>query len=459
MFTTRLMVAAVALTLAAFVAPAQAAQRYGWAPTVELSAAGQHAWSPEVAYSENGDAVFVWGRYTGSEYVAQMVTRSAAGTLGQVRRLADPATTALEGPKVDIDDAGNGLIAWTRWDGADWRVQARALENGVLDDIETLSDFGENASAPEVAVNAHGQGVVTWTRADDVTGDLIVEARTMSTAGDVGDLAVISESGQDAQGADVEIDRDGDAVIVWERYDLTDDLILTRWLDEDGTLNSVRTLSDSGHSADEPHVAINDAGAVAYAWTRWDGVNDRVQGRVDLIGAPLDSILTLSGSGQSADEARAAIDASGNALFAWTRWDGDDWRVQTVRLPAGDVPDAVESQSANGGHAGDAEIAIEPDGTAAIAWTRWDGATQETEAQVRRLPATGDAGVTVTRSSVGDEAGSPHVAVRSGDRIMLTYVGFDGANRRIKYSYGAPEGVLPGDVTTPTGGGQTAPGP
>ena len=83
MFTTRLMVAAVALTLAAFVAPAQAAQRYGWAPTVELSAAGQHAWNPEVAYSENGDAVFVWGRYTGYEYVAQMVTRSAAGTLGR----------------------------------------------------------------------------------------------------------------------------------------------------------------------------------------------------------------------------------------------------------------------------------------------------------------------------------------------------------------------------------------
>ena len=459
MFTTRLMVAAVALTLAAVVAPAQAAQRYGWTPSVELSAAGQHAWDPEVAYSENGDAVFVWNRYTGSDYVGQMVTRSAAGTLGSVRRLADPSTQGLEGPKVAIDDAGNALIAWTRWDGADWRVQARSLEDGVLGDIETLSDFGENASAPELAVNAEGEGVVTWTRTDDVTGNPMVEARTMSTAGDVGGLEVISDSGQEARGADVGIDGDGDAVLVWERYDVTDNLILTRWLDSDGTLNSERTLSLSGNSAQEPHVAINDAGAVAYAWTRSDGTNVRVQGRVDLIGAPLDSIMTLSASGQSADEARAAIDASGDSLFSWTRWDGDDWRVQTVRLPAGGVPDAVESQSANGGHASNAEIAIEPDGTAAIAWTRWDAATQETEAQVRKLPANGGVSATVTRSSAGEDPSEPHVAVRSGGTIMLTYEAFDGAYRRIKYSKGAPEGVLPDDVLTPTGGGHTAPGP
>ena len=122
------------------------------------------------------------------------------------------------------------------------------------------------------------------------------------------------------------------------------------------------------------------------------------------------------------------------------------------------MPDTVENQSANGGHASDAEIAIEPDGTAAIAWDRWDAATQESEAQVRRLPATGGAGTTVTRSSVGDDVDASDMAVGSGGRIMLTYEGFDGAHRRIKFSYGAVGSVL--DDATPTGGGgQTAPGP
>ncbi len=457
MFITRSIVVAAALTLAAFVAPAQATQLYGWAPSVQLSAAGQHAWDPEVAYSENGDAVFVWGRYTGSDYVGQVVTRSVSGTLDSVRRFADPSTQGLEGPKVGIDDDGNALIAWTRWDGADWRVQARTLEDGELGDIETLSDFGENASAPELAVNAEGEGVVTWTRTDDVTGNPTVEARTMSTSGDVGGLEIVSDSAEDAQGADVGIDGDGDAVIVWERYDVADDLILTRTLDEDGTLNSERALSLSGNSADEPHVAVDDSGAVSFAWTRSDGSNYRIQGRVDPIGAPLGSIMTLSASGQSAEEARTAIDATGDALFSWTRWDGDDWRVQTVRVPAGGVPDTVESQSANGGHASDAEIAIEPDGTAAIAWTRWDAATLETEAQVRRLYANGGASATVTRSSAGEDPSEPHVDVRSGGRIMLTYEAFDGAHRRIKYAYGAPEGRLPGDVTVPAGGVHPAP--
>ena len=455
MFTTkRLIGAAMALSLAIFAAPAKATTLYGWSPPVWLSNTGQHAWTPEVAYADNGNAVFAWGRYTGSDYVAQAVTRSANGTLGQVRRIADPATMPIYRPHVGVDRLGNSLLAWTRYDGADSRVQARTLSAaGELGDIETLSNAGHSATEPEIAVNGDGAGVVTWTRYDG--SHTLVEARSMSTAGDVGGLETVSDDNQDATNADIGIDADGDTVFVWQRSDPADDLILTRTLDADGTLDAVRTLSAAGGFADEPQVKVNEAGDAAYTWTRWDGANHRIQGRVDL--GPLGSIMTLSASGESASNARSAIDATGNAMFAWSRReDGTDWRIQSVRVPAGPtgVPGVVETHSDAGQPAAHPQLAIEPGGTAALAWTRWDGAISRV--QVRRLPAVGNPSAVNTPSAAGEDTSDPHIAVRSGGKILLTWTGFDGSDWRIKYSYGAPEAEVIGD-TVPAGGAQPRP--
>jgi hypothetical protein len=128
---------------------------------------------PDVAYSPNGSAVIAWGRYDGAQYIAHAVIRSANGTLGPVQTIATPSSQVLGGPKVGIDAQGNALLAWTRWDGNDFRVQARALSAaGVLGLPVTLSTAGQDASAPELAVNRNGDDVITWTRysGDHTTG-------------------------------------------------------------------------------------------------------------------------------------------------------------------------------------------------------------------------------------------------------------------------------------------------
>ena len=171
--------AATALSLALAAAPAPAATPYGWTPTVQLSAAGQPAWDADVAYSASGSAVIAWGRYDGAQYVAQAVIRNADGTLGSIRTLAT-SDQPLGGPKAGIDADGNALLAWTRWDGTDFRVQARTLPPvGALGLTQSLSNAGQDASAPELAVNQDGHGVIAWTRSDG--NDYRVEGRTMAT--------------------------------------------------------------------------------------------------------------------------------------------------------------------------------------------------------------------------------------------------------------------------------------
>ena len=343
-----------------------------------------------MAYSADGSAVIAWGRYDGARYVAQAVIRNADGTLGSIRTLAT-SDQPLGGPKAAIDADGNALLAWTRWDGTDFRVQARTLPPvGALGLTQSLSNAGQDASAPELAVNQDGHGVIAWTRFDG--NNYRVEGRTMATTNiaGVGDPELVSDDLQDAREADVGINGDGDAVFVWERYDSADTLIMSRTLRENGSLDAVQTLSVLGASTQDPDIAVNEAGDAAFAWTRWDGQRDRVGGLVDLASSLPGSSQWLSAVGQTAVDARAAIDETGDAIFAWKRWDGDDWRIQSARLPAGGVLDAAETHSADGEGASDPELAIETGGTAAIAWSRWDGAVHRV--QVRGLLAGGPRG-------------------------------------------------------------------
>jgi hypothetical protein len=210
---------------------------------------------------------------------------------------------------------------------------------------------------------------------------------------------------------------------------------MSRTLRENGSLDAVQTLSVLGASAQDPDIAVNEAGDVAFAWTRWDGQRDRVAGLVDLASSLPGSSQWLSAVGQTAVDARAKIDETGDAIFAWKRWDGDDWRIQSARLPAGGVLDTAETHSADGESASDPELAIETGGTAAIAWSRWDGAVHRV--QVRGLLADGAAGAVTSRSAAGVEAESPAVAVRPGGSTMLAWQAFDGNDNRIEYSAGS----------------------
>ena len=128
----------------------------------------------------------------------------------------------------------------------------------MLGNPVTLSDAGQDASEPELAVNQAGQGVIAWRRFDG--DDFRAEGMTMATTNIAGpgDLEHVSDDGQEAREVDVAIDGDGNSTFVWARYDTVDSLINARTLRASGTLEASRMLSVLGASAEEPDVAAND---------------------------------------------------------------------------------------------------------------------------------------------------------------------------------------------------------
>ena len=216
-------------------------------------------------------------------------------------------------------------------------VQARARSaTGVLSAVQTLSGSGTLTSNPEVGVDANGNAVFAfaWTRLGD-RSRLAVRARSAT-----------------------------------------------------GALSRVQYVSDPGRHASDPELAVDPSGNAVFAWTTtiWSsyptGENTRIQARARSATGALSAVRILSASGQDASSPRVGVDAIGNAVFAWTRFGGANFRVQTRTRSAAGVLGAVQNVSESGQDAFEPQLAVGAGGDAATSWTRGRGPGKAIKAAV-----------------------------------------------------------------------------
>jgi hypothetical protein len=350
--------------------------------TIEtLSKSGQDAFDPQVSVDADGDAVVTWARLNDS---IQARPFSAAGVPGSRETLSEAGEDASD-PRIAIDADGDAVVAWMRSDGTNNRIELRSLSAaGGLGPIETLSKAGEDAFDPQVSIDADGDAVATWTRSDGANSR--IQARTFSAAGVVGPRQTLSDAGEDAFNSAVASDDDGDTVIAWERFDGTNVRIEARTLSAAGVLGPVHILSDASRDAFDPHVAIDPDGDAVVTWWRFDGSHDRVEARAISAAGVLGAIKTISKAGQNALAPQVALDADGDAVIAWQRSDGANERIQARTLSAAGVLDSIETLSEAGEDAFDPRLAVDADGNAVVTWVRFDGTSHRIQAAATVQP-------------------------------------------------------------------------
>ena len=132
----------------------------------------------------------------------------------------------------------------------------------------------------------------------------------------------------------------------------------------------MQNVSESGQHASNAELAVDPNGNAIFAWLRSDGTNTRVQARTRSAAGVLSAVQTLSASGQDASNPRVGVDAGGNAVFAWTRFGGANFRVQARTRSAAGALGAVQNVSKSGQDAVDPQLAVGAGGDAATTWTR-----------------------------------------------------------------------------------------
>src|SRR5262249_34323247 len=143
-----------------------------------ISPNGQDAFNPQVAVNATGKTVLAWRRYDGHYWRIQARMRFSDGSLGPVKTLSDAGQHAYA-PQVDINGKGKAVFVWERFvptsQGCCLRIQTRALNaDGSLSAVQTISPkppVGNEVDAPpQVAVDASGNAYYIWGMIDNATG-------------------------------------------------------------------------------------------------------------------------------------------------------------------------------------------------------------------------------------------------------------------------------------------------
>jgi hypothetical protein len=144
----------------------------------DLSAAGQDSYDPQVAVDGHGNAIAVWSRSNGTNLIVQAAARAAGGSFGAPQDLSAAGQKAGFA-QVAVDGHGNAIAVWSRFDGTNYIVQtaARAAASrrwryftpkrgGSFGAAQDLSAASQDAFNPQVAVDGQGNAIAVWSRSN-----------------------------------------------------------------------------------------------------------------------------------------------------------------------------------------------------------------------------------------------------------------------------------------------------
>jgi hypothetical protein len=393
----------------------------------DLSAAAEMAGGPDLDVGSDGTGTVVWSAKSGGEFRVFARRIAADGDRSPIQPLSASGADALA-PQVAVAPDGTAVVAWTRWDGANFRIQERRIGPGGAPEeaTRTLSGSGQDAADPQVDVGPDGTATVVWRRFDGFHP--LVQVRRIAPDGTSEEASQrLSEAGHDAVEPDVAVAADGAATVVWSRFDGSDSIVQERRVDPDSALATTVALSAAGENAIEPQVELGPGGEATVVWTRFDGANWVIQGRrLSAAGATEGAVLDLSATGRSAAEPQLAIDAGGLATVVWDRFDGSSFVVQARRIDAGGaLLGGPVGLSATGRDAADPQAAAAPAGGATLLWSRYDGSNWIV--QRRELGADGSLGSTASLSAAGRGAGDAVAAWGEGGTLAMAWRRFAAA--------------------------------
>jgi hypothetical protein len=292
-----------------------------------------------------------------------------------------------------------------------------------------LSPGGFDANNPHVAMDKDGDAIAVWNRVDGTFFNRI-HARPRTAAGTWGAVSgPLSDTGQHAENARVALDEDGDALIVWMRPDGTHTRIQARTRSKAGVLGPVLTLSAAGGAADEPRVAVDDDGDAIVSWIRNNGTNTVAQARTRTAAGVWAPTTALSAAGENASGSRVAIDDSGNGIVVWHRDDGSLDRVQYRARPAAGPWGPLTHVTAATLDAENPDVDMDQDGDALIAWEGKDASSIQ-RIETRFRSRTGALGPVTPVSS--PTASAVSVAMTPAGQALLAWRRTTGANGHIE---------------------------
>jgi PKD domain-containing protein len=383
-------------------------------PAVDLSAPSTSVANARIVTSRSGHTVVAWARNDGTNTIIEVTSRPPGGGFGPAQPLSVTGQNA-DAAAVAVNEAGAAVVAWLRFDGMNFRAQARARPaGGAFAPVQDMSAAGQPALSPDVAIDGQGRSTVVWSRPNGA-GDTVVQSRGLTAAGALGPGPDdISEPGRVGFDAAVALDADNTAVAVWHDCPNTSNtgcVVVSASRASGGGFASPQPIAPVDEPA-VPAVATTPAGDAIAVWV--SSAIGRIQAAVRPKGGAFGEAQGISPSVGGANAPALVVDDEGSALAGWSYRLPDDRRLaQAAALDAGApvlAAISVPDEAVTGSSIAISAQAFDRWGGTAIEWSFGDGATATGGSVSHAYAAAGAHTVTVTAR---DAAGNATSATRT----------------------------------------------
>ncbi|MBL1260616.1 MAG: hypothetical protein COB33_008815 [Thiotrichaceae bacterium] len=307
-------------------------------------------------------------------------------------------TGLASSPQITIDSIGNAIAVWLQSDGARTSIWAnRYTADGTWGSAELIeTDDTGNAVTPQVAMDGSGNALAVWSQSDGVRNNIWANRYTAGGTWGTAQKIETDDAGS-ATAPQITVNSNGDAVAVWQQIDSGN--ISNIWANHyasAGTWGSAETIEPNTRDAITPQVTMDTAGNAIAIWSQDDSFRFNIQTNRYTAGTgwnPYAQRLESVDSG-SAENPQITFDSAGNAIAAWSHYDGSRYNIWTNRYTAGvswSIEQLIENKDTSDASA--PQIITDADNNVQVIWTytaegtiranRYIAATNSWEGDVR----------------------------------------------------------------------------
>jgi hypothetical protein len=286
--------------------------------------------SCDVAVNNAGAAVAVWATETEFEFeTVRAAYRPPSGAWEPAVQLEFPPANIAVEPKAAISPAGEALVVWR---GGQIKAAAKP-PNGSWEESTTLSEKGHFAALADVTFDGSGNAVAVW-QLDKGFEEDVVQAAYRPTGGSWEEPEDLSE-GENAFGAQLGMDAQGEALVVWATSEGESHAIQGTERPSGGAWQSPFDLSAPGELAFSPSLAVNTEGDAIAAWETHAAGTWSVHGAAHPAGTGWGQPTLISASTAAGELfPQVGIDAEGDGVASWLLQEGSENLVQAAGYDA-----------------------------------------------------------------------------------------------------------------------------
>ncbi|MEP2276844.1 MAG: cadherin-like domain-containing protein, partial [Reichenbachiella sp.] len=365
--------------------------------------AGYEGGNPAVGMNDNGDFVVAWNdEYAASSGMCyegddcddmgvyfKKYSNPENEPYGIVdeSQVNDYSTGYQHQPAVDVDINGNFVVVWQGESATDGsgiigqQYHADGTKNGSEFQINTTTD--NTQSSPDVAIDGSGHFIVTWSGyAGTSKQGIFAQMYNSDGSPDGSEFQVDQETSSyySLSEPSVDINHDGDAVIVWEGDGGSEinARVVTGANEFDGNEFMVNASTFSG-ARNYPDVAIQDDDSFVVTWGSWvsGGEDQTFIRRFDSNASALDADDVRISSNYNTQTRRQSIamdKASGDFMVAFTEYAVSYSSILASKYKSDGTAVFEEEELTNYASTSDApDVSANLQGEFAVVWRQIEG--------------------------------------------------------------------------------------